>query len=117
MNKFDQALQDIHDINRSSKQSVLLQGLQAGLLAQMSANLHSIHDEIAQAQQMQAEALAVQQELLRRDTLQGGLEELIYQGQKLVVECSKSNTDLQSDARFFLLDGLLKDIDENRITT
>lgn len=117
MNAFEQALQDIHDIRASAKQSVLLQTMQAGLLAQISATMGSMHAEMALARKHQADALAIQQELLTRERMQAYLEEFIYQAQKLIAECTKVDTALEPSTRFFLLYGILTHIAREGIGT
>jgi hypothetical protein len=77
----------------------------------------SIHSEVAQAKQQQAEALAIQQELLARERLQTRLEEMIYQTEKLVAECSKGDSDTPASTWYFLLDGVLRQIEQDGIAT
>jgi hypothetical protein len=103
--------------HRAALQSVQLQALQTGLLAQMSNSLGAIHAEVAQARQMQAEALAIQQELLGRERLQARLEELIYQTEKLVVECRRPDSDLPPSSRYYLLGGVLQQVEQDGIGT
>jgi hypothetical protein len=105
------------DMHRAALQSVQLQAIQTGLLAQMSSTMGSIHAEVAQARQQQAEALAIQQELLARERLQTHLEEFIYQTEKLIAECSKADTDMPTSTRFFLLSGVLGQIENDGIAT
>lgn len=107
MNAFELALRDIASIRGSAKTSVQLQAMQVGLLTQMSATMGSIHNEMAKARKQQADALAIQQELLAREQMQAYLEEFIYQTQKLITECSKADSDVPSSTRFFLLRGVL----------
>jgi hypothetical protein len=114
VNAFEQAVQNIR---RSSEQGVQLQAIQMVLLADMSATMGSIHSEIAQVRKQNADILAIQQELLARERLQAYLEELIYQTQKLVAECSKANTNIPPSTRFFLLRGVLLHIKQEAIAT
>lgn len=107
MNAFELALRDIQDIRGSAKTSVQLQAMQVGLLTQMSATMGSIGAEMAKAREHLADALAIQQELLTREQMQAYLEEFIYQTQKLVVECSKADSEIPPSTRFFLLRGVL----------
>lgn len=115
MNAFEQALSDLHSIRGSAATSVRLQWLQTSLLANMNTTLHAIHGEMVQIRKQQAEALAIQQELLARDTLQGYLEEFIYQSQKLVTECKTDS--LPPPTRYFLLQAILRHAEKEGIGT
>lgn len=93
------------------------QVLQTGLLSQMSNSMNAIHAQMEEARQQQSEALAIQQELLSREQMQGHLEEFIYQAEKLVAECSKSATGIPLSSRYFLLMGVLGKIEQDGIDT
>ena len=127
MNQFERALglacgqtdhqmmqQEQHQIAHKSLQ---LQALQTGLLAQMTSSLGAIHAEVAQARAHQAEALALQQEMLARERLQSHLEEFIFQTEKLIAECRKPKTDLAPSTRYYLLDGVAQQIEQDGIGT
>lgn len=103
--------------HRAAVQSAQLQALQTGLLAQMSNSLGAIHAEVAQTRQMQAEALAIQQELLNRERLQAHVEELIFQTEKLVAECRRADSDLPPSSRYYLLVGVLRQVEDDGIGT
>ena len=127
MNQFDMALayatgrslatSAVGDPQQVGRQSLQLQALQTGLLAQMSNSIGAIHAQVAQARADQAEALALQQEMLAREQLQSHLEEFVYQAEKLVSECQKSNSDLAPSTRYYLLDGVVQQIEQDGIGT
>jgi|GEM_PF-3016356 len=109
--------QELASIRANTQASVAFQALQTGLLAQMSGSMNGIHAEMANVRQQQSEALAIQQELLNREQIQGHLEELVFQAEKLVVECSKTTTDIPASSRYFLLMGVLGKIKKDGIGT
>ena len=104
-------------IRANTQASVAFQALQTGLLAQMNGSMNSIHAEMANVRQQQSEALAIQQELLNREQIQNHLEEFVFQAEKLVVECSKTTTDIPASSRYFLLMGVLGKIKKEGIGT
>jgi hypothetical protein len=87
------------------------------LLGGISDSLFSIHAEIAQVRQMNAEALAIQQELLNREIIQSKLEEFIFQMEKMVNEFNQPGDSPVPSTRYFLLTGVLKTIREQGIST
>jgi hypothetical protein len=87
------------------------------LLGDISDSLVSIHAEIAQARRISVEALAIQQELLSREVIQGKLEEFIYQLEKMVNEFQKREADVVPSTQYFLLLGVLKTIQSEGIST
>lgn len=87
------------------------------LVAGISDTLSSIHDEIAQVRRANAEALAIQQELLNREVIQGRLEEFIYQIEKMVTEFEGPDCEAVPSTRYFLLTGVLKTIQTEGIST
>jgi len=87
------------------------------LLTDISGSLFSIHAEIAQVRQLNTEALAIQQELLNRETIQGKLEEFIYQIEKMVKEFQQPGNSPVPSTRYFLLTGVLKTIRDQGIST
>jgi len=108
---------ELASIRANTQASVAFQALQAGLLAQMSGSMNGIHAEMANVRQQQSEALAIQQELLNREQMQSHLEEFVFQAEKLVVECSKTTTDIPASSRYFLLMGVLGKIKKDGICT
>lgn len=109
--------QELASIRANTQASVAFQALQTGLLAQMSGSMNGIQAEMANVRQQQSEALAIQQELLNREQIQGHLEEFVFQAEKLVVECSKTTTDIPASSRYFLLMGVLGKIKMEGIGT
>lgn len=112
-----QSAKSLQEIQNLQKMQLALQALQTGLLIKMSATMDYIHAEIINIRRQQAEALAIQQELLGRERLQAFLEELIHQAQKLISECSVRNTSLAPDARYFLVTTLLAYVEDKGIGT
>jgi hypothetical protein len=113
MNAFEQAVNDIGSIRTTAEVGVQIQWLQTSLLANMSKTLRSIDQDLAHLREQQAEAVAIQQQMLARDSLQSSLEEFIYQSQKLVGECQQAT--LPPTARYFLLRGLLRHVEHEGI--
>ena len=122
-----------HDSNLQHDQSVLYRqaaaqtaelrqsnrwaALQTGILAAQTAVLGSIHNQMEQVRQKNAEALAIQQELLKWEQLQSHIEEFINQTEKLVAECSDRTSDVPNSTRYFLLVSTLQIIERDRIST
>lgn len=63
-----------------------------------------------------ADALAMQQELLNREQLQQNLEEFIFQTEKLVAEFS-AKSDVPASTRYFLLQSVVVQVEEDGIDT
>lgn len=103
--------------HQAALKSLQLQALQTGLLAQMSNSLGAIHEEVARARADQAEALALQQQMLAREELQSHLEEFIYQSEKLVAACRNPKTDMPPSTRYYLLDGVVQQVEQDGIAT
>lgn len=103
--------------HQAALKSLQLQALQTGLLAQMSNSLGAIHEEVARARADQAEALALQQQMLAREELQSHLEEFIYQSEKLVAACRNPKTDIPPSTRYYLLDGVVQQVEQDGIAT
>ena len=99
------------------QKSVALQGVQTLLLGKMAGTLNGISNEMARIRGLHEAALAVQQELLKREAIQQQLEELIFQADKLVAECSDPKTDMPPSSPFFLLQGFLKTVEQQGIGT
>ncbi len=105
------------DMHRAALQSVRLQQMQTVLLGHMAGTLNGISSEMTEIKGLHKEALAVQQELLRREAIQQHLEELIFQADKLVVQCADAQTDLPPSSRFWLLQGFLQTVEQQGIGT
>ena len=99
------------------QKSVALQGVQTLLLGNMAGTLKVISNEMAQMRRASQDALAVQQALLTREVLQQRLEEMIFQGDKLVAECANPKTEIPASSQFFLLEGFLKTVERGNIGT
>ena len=101
----------------AAQASVAFQALQTGLMVQMQGTLHSIEGTIQTIRQQQADALAIQQEMLQRDQVQAQLEEFIYQSENLVKEFRSQQTDIPPSSRYFLLTGVIAEVQQNGIGT
>lgn len=101
----------------AAEKSLVFQQIQTALLGSMAGTLSSISSEMDQIRGLHQEALAVQQELLRREAMQQHLEEMIFQADKLVAQCADPRTDMPPSSRFFLLQGFLKTVEQQGIGT
>lgn len=108
---------ELASIRANTQASVAFQAWQTGLLTDMNNSMSAVHDQMAAVRQQQKEALAIQQELLNREQLQSYLEEFIFQTEKLVIECSSTDTDIPASSRYFTLMSVLGKIKEDGINT
>lgn len=90
---------------------------QTSIMKDMRNSLASIASVMDEVKQLQQKTLAIQQELLRRDQVQGLLEEFIYTTEKMVTEFSFGKSELASSSRYFLLQGVLETVREEGIGT
>ena len=103
---------------RAATQGILAtQFVQTALITGMAECLTGIHAEMEQARSAAQQGLAIQQELLRRDTIQARLEEFVYQVQKLLSEMDKPGNGVPTSTRFFLLKGILETVRRDSIAT
>ncbi len=72
---------------------------------------------IGTSQAQNAESLAIQQELLRREQLQSDIEEFIFQTEKLVLECSDSTSDVPESTKYFLCESILERVNTEGLNT
>lgn len=79
--------------------------------------LSSIHTEMAQVRTMGLQGLAIQQELLARDTIQAQIEEFVYNIEKAVTEFRDHECTAHPTTRYFTLKGILETVKEERIGT
>jgi hypothetical protein len=100
-----------------AEKSLAFQQMQTALLGSMAGTLRDISSEMSQIRRLHEEGLAVQQELLKREVIQQQLEELIFQADKLVAECSNPRTDVPPSSRYFLLQGFLQTVEQQGIGT
>ncbi len=91
--------------------------MQTFLLGHMAGTLNGLSNEMAQIRNLHEETLAAQQALLQQEAIQQHLEELIFQADKLVTQCSDPKTDMPPSSRYFLLQGFLKTVEEQSIGT
>jgi DNA repair exonuclease SbcCD ATPase subunit len=113
----DDSYHELASIRANTQASVAFQALQTGLLAGMSQSMNAIHHQMDMVRQQQDEALSIQQELLKQEQIQSHLEEFVFQAEKLVVECSKDDTDIPPSSRYFVLMGVLGKIRSEGIGT
>ena len=90
--------------------------VQTGMMAAQLAVQSDIHDQMEEVKQQNANALAVQQELLNREQFQQYLEEFIFQTEKLVEKFS-AKSDVPASTRYFLLQSVLAQVEEDGIDT
>jgi hypothetical protein len=90
--------------------------VQTGLMAAQFAAQSAIHDQMEEVKWQNENALAIQQELLNREQLQQYLEEFVYQTEKLVEQFS-SKSDVPASTRYFLLQSVLAQVEEDGIDT
>lgn len=109
--------QELARIRAATQTNTAIQAVQTAFLNDMNGALDSIHFEMLEVRQSNQEALAAQQEMLRREALQARLEEFIYQTEKFITECKKVDTDLPPSSRYFDLLGILERIKYENINT
>lgn len=102
---------------RAASHGYSFEAREGAVVAQMAETLHSIHDQMEFARRQNAEALAYQQALLNHEALQCQIEELIYRSEKLVAQCSSTDSDFPLSSRYYLLLGVLGKIDRDGIAT
>lgn len=93
------------------------QFVQTALISGMAGCLNGIESELAQVRVNAHQGLAIQQELLQRDTIQSRLEEFIFQVQKLLAEVGKHDAALPASTRYFLLRGVVETVQKQGIST
>ena len=87
------------------------------LLGGISESLSSIHVEMETVRKANQKSLAIQQEMLDRDIIQGRLEEFIYKADQMVTDFERPETDAIPSSRYFLLTGLLEAVQTEGIST
>lgn len=102
---------------QAARANVAINAAQAVIMSQMSASLNNISAVMQDVRSHQADALAIQQELLQEDRLQAYIEEFIYSTEKLVAECSKKECELALSTRYFLLLGVTKTVQQQGLAT
>ncbi|MBX7102587.1 MAG: hypothetical protein K1X57_00800 [Gemmataceae bacterium] len=91
--------------------------LQTSFLRDIVVSLDSINGAMANVRQNTADAMAIQHEMLQREQVQGYIEELVFQTEKLVASCSAADSDIPPSSKFFLLSEVLQRIDSEGIGT
>ena len=92
-------------------QSTMMAG-QTALLMDMSGTLNHLNAEMDAIRRLNLEGLAVQQEMLQREQLQGQLEEFIYKTEKMVESFSDAGCELPPSARYFSLRGVKETVEQ-----
>jgi hypothetical protein len=113
---YDQYVQ-MCEQTQAAKANVAINAAQAEIMSQMSKSLNNISAVLEDVRSHQADALAIQQELLQEDRLQAYIEEFIYTTEKLVAECVKKESDLALSTRYFLLLGIAKTVQQQGLAT
>jgi hypothetical protein len=90
---------------------------QTALAATMAGSLNNIQAEMDAVRRQNLEGLAIQQEMLRREQLQGQLEEFVYTTEKTVAAYSDSKCDDPVTTRYFVLKGIIDTVEQNGICT
>ena len=83
----------------------------------MAGSLNNIQAEMDAVRRQNLEGLAIQQEMLRREQLQGQLEEFVYNTEKTVAAYSDSKCDDPVTTRYFVLKGIIDTVQQNGIST
>jgi hypothetical protein len=86
-------------------------------LREINGTLDGVLSEMAAIRRTQAEGLALQQAMLAREVFQDRMEEFVFQFDKLIGQCERTDSDFPPTTQFYLLDGMLKQIDAAGITT
>lgn len=86
-------------------------------LQQVNSTLDNVLTEMAAIRRTQAEGLALQQAMLAREVFQDRVEEFVFQFDKLIGQCERPDSDFPPATQFYLIDGMLKQIDAAGITT
>jgi hypothetical protein len=86
-------------------------------LSVVLAEMDAIRRTQAQGIALQQQALAVQQAMLAREVFQDRLEEFVYQFGKLIGHCEADDSEYPPPTRYFLLDGVFRQIAAAGIST
>ena len=89
--------------NHRFKELMGFGGVSARLFTGMHASIEMLSDQLAEIQETNSTQLAIHQLVLHRDELQQLLEELIYQGQKMVEAFSKNDDSTPSVQKALLI--------------
>lgn len=95
----------------------VMMAAQTALMANMAGSLNHLQAEMISIRQLQLEGLAIQQEMLNRDLLQGQLEEFIYNTEKMVQSFSEAESGVQPSAQYFVLLGIRETVKQLGIGT
>ena len=90
---------------------------QTALAMNMSGSLNNLQSEMAAIRQLNLEGLAIQQEMLQREQLQGHLEEFIYNIDKMTKDFSDTGCQVPQSAKYFSLRGVLETVQQVGIGT
>ena len=112
----DRQAEALRDIARQQATANTWNMIQTGVMAGQLAVQSAIHGQMEQVKRQTADTLAIQQELLNREQLQQNLEEFIFQTEKLVAE-SSAKSEVPASTRYFLLQSVLVQVEEDGIDT
>jgi len=112
----DRQAEALREIARQQATANTWNMIQTGVMAGQLAVQSAIHGQMEQVKRQTADTLAIQQELLNREQLQQNLEEFIFQTEKLVTEFS-SKSEVPASTRYFLLQSVLVQVEEDGIDT
>jgi len=112
----DRQAEALREIARQQATANTWNMIQTGVMAGQLAVQSAIHGQMEQVKRQTADTLAIQQELLNREQLQQNLEEFIFQTEKLVTEFS-SKSEAPASTRYFLLQSVLAQVEEDGIDT
>ena len=112
----DRQSEALREIARQQATANTWRIVQTGVMAGQLAVQSAIHGQMEQVKRQTADTLAIQQELLNREQLQQNLEEFIFQTEKLVAEFS-SKSDVPASTRYFLLQSVVVQVEEDGIDT
>lgn len=112
----DRQAEALREIARQQATANTWRIIQTGVMAGQLAVQSAIHGQMEQVKRQTADTLAIQQELLHREQLQQNFEEFIFQTEKLVAEFS-SKSEVPASTRYFLLQSVLVQVEEDGIDT
>jgi hypothetical protein len=90
---------------------------QTRIMEDVRDSLGSIASTMDDIKKLQQNTLAIQQELLTRDTVQSDLEEFIYNIEKMVSDFSTEKSEIAPSSRYFTLKGVLETVSQEGIGT
>lgn len=109
---------------KMSKANLAVNAVQAGYMMKQTRIMENVRDSLGSIastmddiKKLQQNTLAIQQELLTRDTVQSDLEEFIYNIEKMVSDFSTEKSEIAPSSRYFTLKGVLETVSQEAIGT